>query len=121
MWDKIMSGEVCVAATGDEKKRGGTNGGLCGAKTWLNLGGARLQARDFEGATECAQKGLDELGKGYTSPEAVDDTGMAILMAKYQISQGNASQGAESLLDILAERIASYERLHGEDAGIHEE
>jgi hypothetical protein len=114
MSDKMMSGEVQVSATGDKKQRNGASGGLSGAKAWLNMGRARLQARDAEGATECAQKGFDELGKGYTSPTAVDDTDMAILMAKYQISRGNAAQGAESLLSILAERIGSYERLHGE-------
>jgi hypothetical protein len=121
MSDEMKSGEARVNATGDKKKGGGASGGLSGAKAWLNTGRARLQARDAEGATECAQKGLDVLGKDYTSPTAVDDTEMAILMAKYQISRGNAEQGAQSLLDILAERIGSYERLHGERAAQSEE
>ncbi len=86
---------------------------LAGALAWHELADQALAEGDVDLAIEAARRGIDELGRRYADPLAVDDTGQKLKAAEYRIEQGEREAGARQLVGILQARIEMYRALHG--------
>jgi hypothetical protein len=87
---------------------------LAGARAWLALGEARLQANRSDEAVSCAHAGIEELGADYAQDHVKDDTGLKIHIADELIENGQAADGARMMLRMLAERIQMYVQRNAE-------
>ena len=99
--------------------KGGADGsahiGLAGSRAWLELGEQMLDDGEYEGAIECAQKGLDELGGDYAEPGTDDDTDQKLAAARERIAQGHKADGAKMMLRMLRTRTNLYSDLHADE------
>lgn len=106
-----------VDAAGKGSEDGSAHAGYSGSRAWLALGEQMLDEGDYNGAIECAQKGLDELGDDYAGPEVDDDTDLKLAAARERIAQGHAADGAKVMLRTLKTRTNLYSDSHAEEIG----
>jgi hypothetical protein len=79
----------------------------------LNKGDAFLANGDFVGALESCRLGLKRLGREYTTPVTIDDTGMKLIAAENQEKEGKLGNAASMTCRILRTRIELWGTTRG--------
>jgi hypothetical protein len=73
---------------------------------WLALGRRALERGDATAAVARAERGLEAVGRDYTTPMVDDDTDMKLLAGRERLAEGHVADGASVLLRVLESRTS---------------
>jgi hypothetical protein len=73
---------------------------------WLALGRRALARGDATVAVARAERGLEAIGRDYTTPMVDDDTRMKLLAGRDRLAEGHVADAASVLLRVLESRTS---------------
>jgi hypothetical protein len=114
--DVVFSGEVVVLQDTQPSGTDFPHLHFAGARAWQGLSQAQFEVDDMMGAIECAQKGIEQLGEPYKSPDLVvkDDTTLHFDLVDDLVLEGRLEHAAESLIQVLVTRLRYYLASHSD-------